>query len=139
MLSGSPEDMKYIRQAGQPDAWCRDSGGWLQKTFEKENGVSAVLHLNEKNAPYSRDRRAHRPGRAAEGQVRAGKEHPKRKENLPHQERPPALVHRRCDGKGEAQRTATNADGLLPLCRRNGMPDARSRPCRQGTGKNPPS
>lgn len=48
MLSGSPEDMKYIRQAGQPDAWCRDSGGWLQKTFEKENGVSAVLHLNEK-------------------------------------------------------------------------------------------
>ena len=42
MLSGSPEDMKYIRQAGQPDAWCRDSGGWLQKTFEKENGVSAV-------------------------------------------------------------------------------------------------
>ena len=47
MLSGSPEDMKYIRQAGQPDAWCRDSGGWLQKTFEKENGVSAGQRVND--------------------------------------------------------------------------------------------
>lgn len=48
MLSGSPEDMKRIRQVGQLDAWCKDSCGWLQKTFGKENVVSAVLHLDEK-------------------------------------------------------------------------------------------
>ena len=48
MLSGSPEDMKRIRQAGQLDAWAKDSCGWLQKTFGKENVVSAVLHLDEK-------------------------------------------------------------------------------------------
>ena len=48
ILSGSPEDMKRIRQAGQLDAWCKDSCGWLQKTFGKENVVSAVLHLDEK-------------------------------------------------------------------------------------------
>lgn len=35
MLSGSPEDMKRIRQAGQLDAWAKDSCGWLQKTFGK--------------------------------------------------------------------------------------------------------
>ena len=34
--------------AGQLDAWCKDSCGWLQKTFGKENVVSAVLHLDEK-------------------------------------------------------------------------------------------
>ena len=48
VLSGSPEDMKRIRQAGQLDAWAKDSCGWLQKTFGKENVVSAVLHLDEK-------------------------------------------------------------------------------------------
>lgn len=48
MLSGSPEDMKRIRQAGQLDTWAKDSCGWLQKTFGKENVVSAVLHLDEK-------------------------------------------------------------------------------------------
>ena len=48
MLSGSPEDMKRIRLAGQLDAWAKDSCGWLQKTFGKENVVSAVLHLDEK-------------------------------------------------------------------------------------------
>ena len=48
MLSGSPEDMKRIRQAGQLDAWAKDSCSWLQKTFGKENVVSAVLHLDEK-------------------------------------------------------------------------------------------
>ena len=50
MLSGSPEDMKRIRQAGQLDAWAKDSCGWLQKTFGKENVVSAVLHLDEKTS-----------------------------------------------------------------------------------------
>ena len=48
VMSGSPEDMKRIRQAGQLDAWCKDSCGWLQKTFGKENVVSAVLHMDEK-------------------------------------------------------------------------------------------
>ena len=48
MLSGSPEDMKRIRQAGRLDAWAKDSCGWLQKTFGKENVVSAILHLDEK-------------------------------------------------------------------------------------------
>ncbi len=48
VLSGSPEDMKRIRQAGQLDAWAKDSCGWLQKTFGKENVVSAVLHMDEK-------------------------------------------------------------------------------------------
>ena len=48
MLSGSPEDMKRIRQAGQLNSWAKDSCGWLQKTFGKENVVSAVLHLDEK-------------------------------------------------------------------------------------------
>ena len=50
MLSGSPEDMKRIRQAGQLDAWAKDSCGWLQKTFGKENVVSAVLHLDDKTS-----------------------------------------------------------------------------------------
>ena len=50
MLSGSPEDMKRIRQAGQLDAWAKDSCGWLQKTFGKENVVSAALHLDEKTS-----------------------------------------------------------------------------------------
>ena len=54
MLSGSPEDMKRIRQAGQLDAWAKDSCGWLQKTFGKENVVSAVLHLDEKHHIYTR-------------------------------------------------------------------------------------
>lgn len=48
IMSGSPEDMKRIRQAGQLDAWAKDSCGWLQKTFGKENVVSAVLHMDEK-------------------------------------------------------------------------------------------
>lgn len=48
VMSGSPEDMKRIRQAGQLDAWAKDSCGWLQKTFGKENVVSAVLHKEEK-------------------------------------------------------------------------------------------
>lgn len=27
LLSGSPEDMKRIRQTGQLDAWCKDTYG----------------------------------------------------------------------------------------------------------------
>ena len=72
MLSGSPEDMKRIRQAGQLDAWAKDSCGWLQKTFGRENTT------------YTRDRRADHTGRTQKGQAGAGEERPKRKENLSH-------------------------------------------------------
>ena len=48
VMSGSPEDMKRIRQAGQLNSWAKDSCGWLQKTFGKENVVSALLHMDEK-------------------------------------------------------------------------------------------
>lgn len=50
VLSGSPEDMKRIRQAGLLDAWAKDSCGWLQKIFGKENVVSAVLYMDEKTS-----------------------------------------------------------------------------------------
>ncbi len=48
MLSGSPEDMKHIKDKGRLDEWCKDNIDWLQDTFGKENVVSAVLHLDEK-------------------------------------------------------------------------------------------
>ncbi|KAA6332807.1 Plasmid recombination enzyme [termite gut metagenome] len=47
MLSGSPEDMKRIEDAGHLSDWCADSVDWLQKTFGTENLVSAVLHRDE--------------------------------------------------------------------------------------------
>ena len=47
ILSGSHEDMNRIETAGQMDNWCNDSLQWLDKTFGKENTVSAVLHLDE--------------------------------------------------------------------------------------------
>ena len=50
MLSGSPEDMKRIRQAGQLDAWAKDSCGWLQKTFGKEN-VGKRTYRTKKDRP----------------------------------------------------------------------------------------
>jgi hypothetical protein len=48
MLSGSPEEMKQVAEAGQLDNWCQDNVDWLRKTFGTENLVSAVLHLDEK-------------------------------------------------------------------------------------------
>ncbi|GHT29149.1 mobilization protein BmpH [Bacteroidia bacterium] len=48
MLSGSPEEMKQVAEAGQLDDWCQDNVDWLRKTFGTENLVSAVLHLDEK-------------------------------------------------------------------------------------------
>lgn len=47
MLSGSPEDMKRIEQAGKLDDWSRDNLDWLKKTYGAENIVSAVVHLDE--------------------------------------------------------------------------------------------
>lgn len=48
MLSGSPEDMQRIQQEGKLNEWCKDNIDWLQKTFGKDNLVSAVLHMDEK-------------------------------------------------------------------------------------------
>lgn len=47
MLSGSPDDMKRIEQAGKLDDWCRDNLDWLKKTYGAENIVSVVVHLDE--------------------------------------------------------------------------------------------
>ena len=47
MLSGSPDDMKRIEQAGRLNDWCRDNIDWLKKTYGAENIVSAVVHLDE--------------------------------------------------------------------------------------------
>ena len=47
LLTGSPDDMKRIEQAGHLDNWCQDNLDWLAKTYGKENIVSAVLHLDE--------------------------------------------------------------------------------------------
>ncbi len=47
LLTGSPDDMKRIEQAGKLDDWCRDNLDWLKKTYGAENIVSAVLHLDE--------------------------------------------------------------------------------------------
>ena len=86
MLSGSPEDMKRIRQAGQLDAWAKDSCGWLQKTFGKENVVSAVLHLDEKTphihatvVPITRGERCHSPIQTRQGRAERVPVHHKRK------------------------------------------------------------
>ena len=48
MLSGSPDEMKSIEQAGRLDDWCSDNVDWLKHTFGADNLVSAVLHLDEK-------------------------------------------------------------------------------------------
>ena len=47
LLTGSPDDMKRIEQAGKLDDWCRDNLDWLKKTYGVENIVSAVVHLDE--------------------------------------------------------------------------------------------
>lgn len=47
LLTGSPDDMKRIEQAGKLDDWCKDNLDWLKKTYGAENIVSAVLHLDE--------------------------------------------------------------------------------------------
>ena len=89
MLSGSPEDMKRIRQAGQLDAWAKDSCGWLQKTFGKENVVSAVLHLDEKTphihatvVPITREERR-KAKLERERNVRSGKRTYRTKKDRP--------------------------------------------------------
>ena len=47
VLSGTHEDMMKIQDEGRLDEWCDDNLQWLQRTFGKENTVSAVLHMDE--------------------------------------------------------------------------------------------
>lgn len=47
LLTGSPEDMKRIESTQHLDDWCKDNLDWLKKTYENDNIVSAVLHLDE--------------------------------------------------------------------------------------------
>lgn len=89
MLSGSPEDMKRIRQAGQLNSWAKDSCGWLQKTFGKENVVSAVLHMDEKTphihatvVPITREERR-KAKLERERNVRSGKRTYRTKKDRP--------------------------------------------------------
>ena len=56
MLSGSPEDMKRIRQAGQLNAWAKDSCGWLpswsgRRTPEAEREPTALRKTARVYAP----------------------------------------------------------------------------------------
>jgi len=48
MLSGSPEDMKWIEASGKLPDWYADNLAWLRKTYGVDNVVSAVLHMDEK-------------------------------------------------------------------------------------------
>ena len=47
LLTGSPDDMKRVEQAGRLDEWCNDNLDWLRKTYGADNIVSAVVHLDE--------------------------------------------------------------------------------------------
>lgn len=47
MLSGNPDDMQRIVREGRLDKWCADNMEYLAETFDKENIVSADLHLDE--------------------------------------------------------------------------------------------
>lgn len=47
VLSGTHEDIMKIQDEGRLDEWCDDNLQWLQRTFGKENTVSAVLHMDE--------------------------------------------------------------------------------------------
>ena len=47
VLSGTHEDMMKIQDEGRLDEWYDDNLQWLQRTFGKENTVSAVLHMDE--------------------------------------------------------------------------------------------
>lgn len=61
MLSGSPEDMKRIRQAGQLDAWAKDSCGWLQRPSERKTLCRQSCIWTRKHHIYTRPScRSHR-------------------------------------------------------------------------------
>ena len=48
ILSGTPEDMQRIEDAGKIGEWCEDNLAWLRRTYGADNVVSAVLHMDEK-------------------------------------------------------------------------------------------
>ncbi|KAA6311304.1 hypothetical protein EZS27_037540, partial [termite gut metagenome] len=84
MLSGSPDDMKRIEEAGHLNDWCADSVDWLQKTFSAENLVSAVLHRDE-TTPHihatvvpivTGERRKAKEEKSTEGKKRYRKKNP---------------------------------------------------------------
>jgi cell division protein FtsB len=47
LLTGSPDQMKKIESTGRIENWCNDNIEWLNRTYGKDNIVSAVLHLDE--------------------------------------------------------------------------------------------
>ena len=47
VLSGTHEDLMKVQNEGRLDEWCADNLQWLHRTFERENTVSAVLHMDE--------------------------------------------------------------------------------------------
>ena len=48
LLTGTHEDMERITNEGRLDEWCNDILKYLADTFDKENIVSAVLHMDER-------------------------------------------------------------------------------------------
>ncbi|KAA6318393.1 Plasmid recombination enzyme [termite gut metagenome] len=84
MLSGSPENMKRIEEAGHLNDWCADNVDWLKQTFGAENLVSAVLHRDE-TTPHihativpivTGERRKAREEKLAEGKKKYRKKNP---------------------------------------------------------------
>lgn len=47
LLTGTHEDMKRITNEKKLDEWCSDNLKYLADTFDRENIVSAVLHMDE--------------------------------------------------------------------------------------------
>lgn len=47
LLTGTHEDMVRITNEGRLDEWCSDNLKYLADTFDRENIVSAVLHMDE--------------------------------------------------------------------------------------------
>ncbi|KAA6330963.1 Plasmid recombination enzyme [termite gut metagenome] len=83
-LSGSPDGMKRIEEAGNLNDWCADNVDWLQKTFGAENLVSAVLHRDE-TTPHihatvvpivTGERRKAREEKSTEGKKKYRKKNP---------------------------------------------------------------
>ncbi|KAA6314265.1 Plasmid recombination enzyme [termite gut metagenome] len=84
MLSGSPDDMKRIEEAGSLNDWCAESVDWLKQTFGVDNVVSAVLH-RDKTTPHihatvvpivTGERRKAKEEKQAEGKKKYRKKNP---------------------------------------------------------------
>lgn len=54
MLSGSPEDMKRIRQAGQLDAWAKDSAAGCKRPSERKTLCRQSCIWTRKHHIYTR-------------------------------------------------------------------------------------